>query len=99
MQSRGQCLDRAEGLHSAVIRDRTCLHQNRLSNGVTLILEIKGFEDDETKAKHNAAKRWVSAVNNCRLLANGTSTFAGIRRYLKKRSTTSCGRADPSCYH
>jgi hypothetical protein len=64
MQSREQCFDRAEGLHSAVIRDRTRLHQNRLSNGVTLILEIKGFEDDETKAKHNAAKRWVSAANN-----------------------------------
>jgi type III restriction enzyme len=36
----------------------------RLGNDVTLILEIKGFEDDQTKAKHNAAKRWVSAVNN-----------------------------------
>jgi len=36
----------------------------RLANGVNLILEIKGFEDDQTKAKHNAAKRWVEAVNN-----------------------------------
>jgi type III restriction enzyme len=36
----------------------------RLAPGVTLILEIKGYEDDEIKAKHNAAKRWVSAVNN-----------------------------------
>ena len=31
----------------------------RLANGVTVVLEIKGFEDDQTKAKHNAAKRWV----------------------------------------
>jgi type III restriction enzyme len=31
---------------------------------VALVLEIKGFEDDQDKAKHNAAKRWVSAVNN-----------------------------------
>ena len=31
---------------------------------LTLILEIKGFEDDQTKAKHQAARRWVSAVNN-----------------------------------
>ncbi len=31
---------------------------------LTLVLEIKGFEDDRTKAKHNAAKRWVAAVNN-----------------------------------
>ena len=36
----------------------------RLSNGVTLVLEIKGFEDDQTKAKHTAANRWVEAVNN-----------------------------------
>jgi type III restriction enzyme len=31
---------------------------------VTVVLEIKGFEDDQTKAKHIAAKRWVGAVNN-----------------------------------
>ncbi len=31
---------------------------------LSLILEIKGFEDDQTKAKHQAARRWVSAVNN-----------------------------------
>jgi type III restriction enzyme len=36
----------------------------RLQNDITLILEIKGYEDDQDKAKHNAAKRWVSAVNN-----------------------------------
>ena len=27
-------------------------------------VEIKGFEDDQTKAKHTAARRWVEAVNN-----------------------------------
>ena len=31
---------------------------------LTLMLEVKGFEDDQTKAKHGAAKRWVMAVNN-----------------------------------
>jgi type III restriction enzyme len=36
----------------------------RLSNGVTVVLEIKGFEDDQTKAKHTTANRWVEAVNN-----------------------------------
>ena len=36
----------------------------RLQNGPTVVLEIKGFEDDQTKAKHTAAKRWVEAVNN-----------------------------------
>ncbi len=36
----------------------------RLVDGRTLILEMKGFEPDEDKAKHEAAKRWVSAVNH-----------------------------------
>ena len=36
----------------------------RLANDVTVVLEIKGFEDDQDKAKHTAAKRWVTAVNN-----------------------------------
>lgn len=40
----------------------------RLTNNVTLVLEIKGFEDNETKAKHDAAKRWISAVNNWKQL-------------------------------
>ena len=36
----------------------------RLAIGSTLVLEIKGHEDDQDRAKHQAAKRWVSAVNN-----------------------------------
>ena len=36
----------------------------RLKNGVHLILEIKGYEDDQELAKYAGAKRWVSAVNN-----------------------------------
>jgi len=36
----------------------------RMSNGMTLILEIKGFEDEQTRAKHEAAKRWCDAVTN-----------------------------------
>ena len=35
----------------------------KLTCGVTLVLEIKGFEDEKTRAKHQAAKRWVDAVN------------------------------------
>jgi len=34
-----------------------------LANGVRLIVEIKGMEPPETPAKHEAAKRWVRAVN------------------------------------
>jgi type III restriction enzyme len=36
----------------------------RLASGTTLILEIKGYETDEERAKHTAARRWISAVNN-----------------------------------
>lgn len=36
----------------------------RLANGVTAIVEIKGYEDDQVQAKHTAAKRWIAAVNN-----------------------------------
>jgi type III restriction enzyme len=36
----------------------------RLTNNVTLILEIKGYEDDQDRAKHQAAQRWVAAVNH-----------------------------------
>lgn len=36
----------------------------RLANGLNVILEVKGYEDDQDKAKHQAARRWVDAVNN-----------------------------------
>ena len=36
----------------------------RLSDDVTLLLEIKVQEDNHAKAKHDSARRWVSAVNN-----------------------------------
>lgn len=33
-----------------------------LKNGTTLILEVKGFESEPARAKHEAAKRWCEAV-------------------------------------
>ena len=36
----------------------------RVREELTLILEIKGWEDDQDRAKHEAARRWVDAVNN-----------------------------------
>ena len=35
-----------------------------LTTDLTLILEVKGYETDLEHAKHTAAKRWVSDVNN-----------------------------------
>ena len=31
---------------------------------LTVVLEIKGMLTEEDKAKHEAARRWVAAVNN-----------------------------------
>jgi len=36
----------------------------RLSGDSMLVLEIKGREDEQDKAKHEAAKRWAEAVSN-----------------------------------
>ena len=36
----------------------------RLANGITVLLEVKGFVSEESRAKHQAANRWCSAVNN-----------------------------------
>ncbi len=57
----------------------------RLTNGVMVVLEIKGFEDAQTSAKHNAAKRWVTALNNAR--EYGTWRFHVCRnpQHLKKK--------------
>jgi type III restriction enzyme len=36
----------------------------RLRNSMNVVLEIKGKQYEDTDAKHQAAKRWVSAVNH-----------------------------------
>ena len=36
----------------------------RLRNSVNVVTEIKGKQHEDTDAKHQAAKRWVSAVNH-----------------------------------
>jgi type III restriction enzyme len=36
----------------------------KLTDGTTLILEVKGYEDEEDREKHTAARRWVSSVNH-----------------------------------
>jgi len=36
----------------------------RLTDGTTLILEVKGHEDEVDRAKYEAARKWVRAVNN-----------------------------------
>ena len=36
----------------------------RLTSGLTLIVEIKGYQTNQDSAKHDAANRWVDAVNS-----------------------------------
>ena len=36
----------------------------RLRSGLQVMLEVKGQPHPETEAKHEAAKRWVAAVNH-----------------------------------
>ena len=36
----------------------------RLTSRLTLIVEIKGYQTNQDAAKHDAASRWMSAVNN-----------------------------------
>ena len=35
----------------------------RMANGHTLILEIKGIDDDQNRAKRSALAAWVEGVN------------------------------------
>jgi type III restriction enzyme len=35
-----------------------------MADGTMVVLEIKGRSHEDTDAKHQAARRWVSAVNN-----------------------------------
>lgn len=66
----------------------------RLSDSLTVLLEVKGALRDDTEAKHQAAQRWVAAVNHwgrlgewdflvCRepqQLANGLTRLVASRR-------------------
>jgi type III restriction enzyme len=36
----------------------------RMKNGTTVVLEIKGQSHEDTEVKHEAARRWVAAVNH-----------------------------------
>ncbi len=57
----------------------------RLSDGTNLVLEIKGQQTPQDNAKHQAASRWVSAVNRWGKL--GRWTFAVCREPQTLRPT------------
>ena len=62
----------------------------RLKSGLTVVLEIKGYEDNQDRAKHEAARRWLSAVNNWDGL--GRWTFHVCRDpHLLRQELTACG--------
>jgi type III restriction enzyme len=65
-----QCYARNEGMAFAIPYEHLGVNHAyepdfivRLRDGRSLVLEIKGFEDNQTRAKHEAAHKWVRAVN------------------------------------
>jgi len=69
-----------QGMHHAYEPD-FLVH---LQNDLTVVLEIKGYEDDQMKAKHNAARRWVEAVNSWGGLGKWHFHVCRDRQMLKK---------------
>lgn len=53
----------------------------RLRNSVSVVLEIKGKQHEDT-AKHHAARGWVSAVNHWGRLGEWGFWFAVSRTHL-----------------
>jgi hypothetical protein len=56
----------------------------RLTHSLNVVLEIKGKPLEDTDAKHQAAKRWVAAVNHWGRLVKGIFWCAGNRNAWRK---------------
>jgi type III restriction enzyme len=56
----------------------------RLMDGAIVILEVKGYEDEQDRAKYEAAKRWVSAVNHWGQMGTWKHQVCKDPRGLKK---------------
>ena len=57
----------------------------RLRNGVKVVLEVKGAPDPDADAKHQAAHRWVQAVNNWGRLGKWSFLVCLDPQELRKR--------------
>lgn len=65
-------------------------------NGATLILEVKGDEDNKTKPKPQRAKEWISTMNNWSKLGkwdflvsgNPAKLRSAVITLINKRSTS-----------
>jgi type III restriction enzyme len=56
----------------------------KLTDGTTVVLETKGFEEHEDRAKHEAANKWVRAVNNWGQLGRWTFHVCGDPQVLER---------------
>lgn len=52
-------------MYNGIIHDYWPDFLIRLKNNVTLVLEIKGIDDDQNKEKRRYLKEWVDVVNEC----------------------------------
>lgn len=60
----------------------------QLTNGVNVVVEVKGIQDSDAGAKHQAAKRWISAVNHWGQLGKWDFLVCRNPRSLSKDLTT-----------
>lgn len=51
-------------IHYRIFVKQTSRRGLILTTKLQLALEVKGYEEEQTRAKHQAARRWVSAVNH-----------------------------------
>lgn len=51
-------------LYNGILHDYWPDFLVKLKNNITLVLEIKGIDDDQNRKKRDYLKRWVGAVNN-----------------------------------
>ena len=92
-------------LYNGIMHDYLPDFLIRLKNNITLVLEIKGVDDDQNRKKRDYLKRWVDAVNNdgsygtwvCDVAFNPDKVKGIISEHIKS-DTSSTERAKcPRC--
>ena len=61
---------------------------------LTVVLEVKGFQDNQTTAKHDAARRWVRAVNTWGKLGQWTFHVCRNPQILERELASLIERAE-----
>ena len=78
----------------------------RLKNGITLVLEIKGIDNDKNKAKREYLQEWIDAVNDdghygtwaCDVAFHPSEIRGVIEKHSKTNATSSGQAKCPKCF-